>query len=198
LRSSIIISYKLKLNRESKDMIIIIFLGNPGKKYSKNRHNIGFIIGEYFSTTHGIKVNQKQNSSIIGKGQIEGKEVILAAPQTYMNNSGIAVKELLNFFKSDTKNLIVIHDDIELPFPEYKIKIGGGHKGQNGIRSIIQQTNNPDFNRLRFGIGRPCHPEVSISDFVLSDFTKEEQEKIKMLLPDINTTICNLIKSMED
>jgi PTH1 family peptidyl-tRNA hydrolase len=179
-------------------MLIVAFLGNPGKKYLKNRHNIGFIIGEYFSSNHGIKVNQKQNSSIIGKGEINGKEVILAAPQTYMNNSGIAVKELLNFYKTDSRNLIAVHDDIELPFSEFKIKFGGGHKGQNGIRSIIQQINNPDFNRLRFGVGRPFHPDIPIADFVLSDFTKEEQEKIKMLLPDIDTALSDLIKSMED
>ena len=179
-------------------MLIIAFLGNPGKKYTKNRHNIGFIIGEYFSSTHGIKVNQKQNSSIIGRGEIEGKEVILAAPQTYMNNSGTAVKELINFFKTDIKNLIAVHDDIELPFSEFQIKFGGGHKGQNGIRSIIQQTNNPDFNRFRFGVGRPHHPEIPIADFVLSDFTKDENEKIKTLLPDIDKALCDLIKSMED
>lgn len=179
-------------------MLIISFLGNPGKKYSKNRHNIGFIIGEYFSSAHGIKVNQKQNSSITGRGEIEGKEVILAAPQTYMNNSGIAVKELLNFYKTDSKNLIAVHDDIELPFSDYKIKFGGGHKGQNGIRSIMQHTGSPDFNRLRFGVGRPPYPEIPIADFVLSDFSKEEQEKIKIILPDIDKALTDLIKSMED
>lgn len=179
-------------------MLIIVFLGNPGKKYSKNRHNIGFIIGEYFSSTHGIKVNQKQNSSIIGRGNIEGKEIILAAPQTYMNNSGIAVNELLKFYKSETKNLLVIHDDIELPFPEFKLKLGGGHKGQNGIRSIIQHINNPDFHRFRFGVGRPLHPDIPVADYVLSDFTKEEQEKIKILLPDINSALCDFIKTLED
>lgn len=179
-------------------MLIITFLGNPGKKYSKNRHNIGFMIGEYFSSAHGIKVNQKQNSSITGRGEIEGKDLIIAAPQTYMNNSGLAVKELLNFYKSGISSLVVVHDDIELPFPEYKIKSGGGHKGQNGIRSIIQHLNSPDFNRFRFGVGRPDHPEIPVSDYVLSDFTKEEQEQIKMLLPDIDAALCSLIKSMED
>ena len=159
-------------------MKIITFLGNPGKKYAKNRHNIGFIIGEYFANKYNIKVKQKGFSGIYGTGKCKGEDFILLFPQTFMNLSGKSVNQALNYYKEDISNLIVVHDEIELKFADIREKTGGGHKGHNGLRSIIAETGSPDFHRVRYGVGRPENPNISVADFVLGNFTKDEMNKI--------------------
>ncbi len=155
-------------------MKIISCLGNPGKKYGKTRHNIGFIIGEMIAREYNIKINQKSFSSLYGTGKIEGVETMLLLPQTFMNNSGQAVQSAVNYHKESYSNVIVIHDEIELPYGVIKEKTGGGHKGHNGLRSIIQHSSTPDFHRIRYGVGRPEDPRFSVADYVLANFTKEE------------------------
>ncbi len=155
-------------------MKIIACLGNPGKKYCRNRHNAGFLYGEHLSRLYGIPLSPKQFSALSGTGRIAGRDVLLLLPQTFMNRSGDSVQAALAYYREEPGNLIVAHDEIELPFGEMRRKTGGGHKGQNGLRSIIEQIKSPDFHRLRIGVGRPDHPEMTVADHVLSNFSPEE------------------------
>jgi PTH1 family peptidyl-tRNA hydrolase len=164
-------------------MFIVACLGNPGKKYQKNRHNIGFMIGERLMRTYDISVSSSKFHARSGKSIIQMREILLLLPQSYMNMSGVSVRKALEYYKLAPERLAVIHDEIELPFGKIKKKFGGGHKGHNGIRSIISEIGTPDFHRIRFGIGRPDPPETTVSDHVLSDFTEDELEKINELAP---------------
>ncbi len=155
-------------------MKIIVCLGNPGRKYKKNRHNAGMITGETLAEKYGIRVKKKQHSSITGEGNIDGFKVMMYFPQTYMNNSGMAVNQAMQHYHLSHQDLVVLHDEIELPFGEVRDKFGGGHKGQNGLRSIIQETGSADFYRVRIGVGRPDNPHMTVADWVLSNFTSEQ------------------------
>jgi len=174
-------------------MHIITCLGNPGRQYRKTRHNIGFIAGEYISNEYNIPVKQKSFSSFYGNGKINGRDVMLLIPHTFMNESGNAVRKVVDYFKAEYKNLIVVHDEIELPFGECRTKFGGGHKGHNGLRSIVEHIGTPDFNRIRFGIGRPENPNISVSDYVLSNFTGEEIKRINELMPFVVDNIVSIM-----
>ena len=123
-------------------MIILAFLGNPGRKYSRTRHNIGFMVGEHFSGLSGIKINKKAFSAESGTGKINGHDTLLLFPQTFMNLSGKSVSKAMDFYDAESSDLIVVHDELELPFGEIKTKFGGGHKGHNGLRSIIAESYN--------------------------------------------------------
>lgn len=178
-------------------MIIIAFLGNPGKKYSRSRHNAGFIIGEKIAYEAGIKITKKNFMSETGTGSIYDREVLLLFPQTFMNLSGQAVKKAMDFYNTDHAGLIVIHDELELPFGDVRHKLGGGHKGHNGLRSIIAETGSADFHRIRFGIGRPDNPQMDVSDYVLSGFSSEEFEKINVHIPAIIKIIHSIIEKKQ-
>ena len=175
-------------------MKILVFLGNPGSKYSRTRHNIGFMAGEKFAELNGIKINKKNFLSETGAGKIEGVDVLLLFPQTFMNESGKAVKKAMDFYSTKHDELIVIHDEIELPFGDIRHKFGGGHKGHNGLRSIIAETGSADFHRIRFGVGRPDNPQMDVADYVLSAFTPEEFEKIDGLIPSVKKIIQSVLE----
>lgn len=124
-------------------MKIIAFLGNPDKKYLRTRHNIGFIIGDDFASRHGIGAGKKMFQSRCGTGKVNGTDVCILFPETYMNSSGDAVSPCLGYFRETPANLIVVHDEIEMPFGEFNSRFGGGHRGHNGLRSIIARTGSP-------------------------------------------------------
>ena len=176
-------------------MKILTCLGNPGKKYSSTRHNIGFIIGDYLASEMNISLKKKEFSSLCGQGKLDGADILIIQPQTYMNESGTAVQKAMTYHKLDPDDLIVIHDEIELSFGEIRTKFGGGHKGHNGLRSIIKHISSPDFYRIRFGVGRPDHPEYSVADYVLSSFNKEETSSLKDRLPHVKETIISILNS---
>jgi len=163
-------------------MKIIVGLGNPGLEYSKTRHNVGFIILDFFASKKGLEwSNEDKFNSVIAKG--EG--FILVKPTTYMNNSGDAVQKLLNFHKLDTSELLVVHDDVDLPFGVIKTSKDSQAAGHHGVLDIINKLSSKDFYRLRFGIGRPEDRKFDVSDYVLSKFTQEEFDFISKfdLLP---------------
>jgi PTH1 family peptidyl-tRNA hydrolase len=174
-------------------MHILVFLGNPGKKYQKNRHNIGFIIGNYLADRYSISCTQKKFNAFTGKGKIEASDIVMLFPQTYMNNSGESVSKALTFYQEEIKNCIVIHDEIELSFSDIRLKTGGGHKGHNGLRSIIQHCSSPDFHRIRFGVGRPENPNMDVADYVLSDFNSEEMTKMDNLIAKTESLILDIL-----
>jgi len=160
-------------------MKVIAGLGNPGKKYHRNRHNAGALVVEEICRRLSIPLKDGSFSSIGGRGAIGNEPVLALLPQTYMNNSGIAVKSALDYYRELPGSLVVIHDEVELPFGEFRHKFGGGHKGNNGIRSIMQHLGTPDFHRIRIGVGRPVHDETRVADHVLSDFNADEMTRLE-------------------
>ncbi len=176
-------------------MKLIAGLGNPGNIYAKTRHNIGSIIGIEFAGFKSIPVKKKMFSSITGTGLIDTQDVCILLPQTFMNVSGEAVSAALNYYKLKPDDLIVIHDEIELSFGNFKTKFGGGHKGHNGLRSIIQHVGSGDFHRLRFGVGRPQDPRISVADYVLANFLPEEITTISDTLPAVYDMLMTLIQN---
>jgi peptidyl-tRNA hydrolase, PTH1 family len=161
-------------------MYLIVGLGNPGNRYRATRHNIGFMVLERLAARLDVDLSQKSFNALWGKGTIDNKKVILAMPQTFMNLSGNAVRQLHAFFKTDLGNLIVIHDDLDLSFGAVRLKTGGGNAGHKGLASIEENFGSADFMRIRLGIGKPVD-KSRIEGYVLEPFAKEEQN----VLPEI-------------
>jgi PTH1 family peptidyl-tRNA hydrolase len=179
---------------------LIVGLGNPGRRYEKTRHNLGFICVNRLARDYRIKMNRSQGKARTGKGRIVGNEVLLARPQTYMNLSGESVKLLLNKTHTGINELVVIHDDLDLPVGKIRIRFGGGSGGHKGINSIFQETGSRDFFRVRIGIGRPLRfknnveiQEDDVIDYVLSNFTKDEQKIIEKSIPLASEAVVSLI-----
>ena len=154
-------------------MYLIVGLGNPGNRYRATRHNIGFMVLEKLATKLEVDLRQKSFNALWGKGKIASKNVILAMPQTYMNLSGNAVRQLHAFFKTEISNLIVIHDDLDLSFWSVRLKTGGGNAGHKGLASIEENLGSSEFMRIRLGIGKPVD-KSRIEGYVLEPFGKEE------------------------
>jgi PTH1 family peptidyl-tRNA hydrolase len=178
-------------------MKLIVGLGNPGKEYAANRHNIGFLCLNYIAKSHRINLDKKQAKARIGTGTIAGNEVVLARPQTYMNLSGISVSQLILKYKIALDDLIVVHDDLDLPLGKIRIRKGSGPAGHNGIKSIIASVGTQDFIRVRVGISRPQTEEdnklESIVDYVLGDFSEEEMKIVDETVRRVNDAVITLI-----
>jgi len=176
-------------------MKLIVGLGNPGVAYSRNRHNIGFACLRYFARNYDIRLDRKQSQARTGSGEIEGETILLARPQTFMNLSGKSVSRLVKRFKVDFDDLIVIHDDLDLPLGRIRIRQGGSSGGHKGIESVIGELGSQGFIRIRIGIGRPSEnaSEDEIIGFVLSDFTPEEERVIKKAIARVSDAIICLI-----
>lgn len=153
-------------------MHIIVSLGNPGKAYVGTRHNVGVTFLEYLADFHGIEFDFRDSLASFGTGTIDGADVTLCKTSTYMNNSGSAVSYLLRKFKKTSSNLLVIHDDMDLPIAKLRIKANGSSGGHKGIDSVIDSIGTPTFHRLRIGIGRP-EKEDEVK-YVLGLFSKKE------------------------
>jgi PTH1 family peptidyl-tRNA hydrolase len=162
---------------------LIVGLGNPGPKYLWTRHNAGFIVLDRFAHLAGIPVTRKNFSGLYGEGNWQGNRVLLLKPQTFMNLSGRSVAEALRFHKLTPADLIVIHDDLDIPFGQIKLKEGGGHGGHNGLRSLHQELGTNSYLRLRVGIGRPARGDMA--DYVLSTFDKGEMNALPHLVDGI-------------
>jgi PTH1 family peptidyl-tRNA hydrolase len=165
----------------NEDVTLIVGLGNPGREYASNRHNIGFLTADRWAATHTITFNKVQHHAIIAQGRVGGRRVIAAKPQTYMNESGRAVGALLRFYKVPVERLLVIFDDLDLPFGTIRLRAEGGAGGHNGMRSIIQHLGGNQFTRLRIGIGRPPG-RMDSAAFVLQDFSRAETAELDGLL----------------
>ena len=169
-------------------MKLIVGLGNPGTRYQFSRHNMGFLVLDRFATNFDISVNTKGFDAHWGKGKVDDMSVYLAKPQTFMNVSGSAVKKLIEYFKIDLEDLIVIHDDLDLPFKTIRIKSGGGHAGHKGLISIINHLGNTEFIRVRIGIGKPSD-KTMVEGYVLEPLTENEMT----LLPIITKTASDAV-----
>ena len=157
---------------------IIVGLGNPGDKYFYTRHNAGFLAMDYVSQKCGATVNRSKFKALVGEGTIAGKRVLLMKPQTFMNASGDAVIEAANFYKIPMENIIVLSDDVNLDVGRMRVRKGGSDGGQKGLRSIITRFGKDNFPRIRFGVGKKPHPDYDMADWVLSEFSKDEQKKL--------------------
>lgn len=166
---------------EGKPLKLIVGLGNPGKQYENTRHNIGFIVIDRLSQKLNISLTKKKFKGLYGKGNINGQEIILLKPMTYMNLSGEAVKPFMEYFRIANENLLVIYDELDLPVGKIRLRYKGSAGGHNGIKSIINHLGSEQFNRIRIGIDRP-QSGYPITDYVLGTFTKEEKEIIDKMV----------------
>ena len=162
---------------------LIVGLGNPGPKYSWTRHNAGFIVLDRFAHLTGIPVAKKNFSGLYGEGSFRGNRILLLKPQTFMNLSGRSVAEALRFHKLELSDLLIIHDDLDIPFGQIKFKEDGGHGGHNGLRSLHQVLGSGSYPRLRVGIGRPAHGDMA--DYVLTSFGRDEAAGLPQLVDGI-------------
>ncbi|MBN2898925.1 MAG: aminoacyl-tRNA hydrolase [Clostridia bacterium] len=158
-------------------MYVIIGLGNPGKKYDYTRHNIGFDVIDYLSKKHGISVDRLKHKALVGEGRINGKRVMLVKPQTFMNLSGQALMSIIDYYKSQSDQVIVIYDDIDTELGKLRIRKKGSGGSHNGMRNIIYLWKNEDFPRVRIGIGKP-KPGYDLADYVLGRFSKDEVDLV--------------------
>ena len=159
-------------------MYLIVGLGNPGMKYDATKHNMGFKVIDELVETYGIPSSGTSLKGMYGKGMIGGEKVILIKPMTYMNNSGQAVAEAMQFYKLPIDHIIVVYDDISLEPSRLRIRRKGSDGGHNGIKSIIYLTGEDTFPRIKLGVGKKPRPDYNLADWVLSRFTKEELDQL--------------------
>ena len=166
----------------TEELALVVGLGNPGPAYVGNRHNIGFLVADELADRAGggrFK-SHKANADVLS-GRLGGRPVVLAKPRSYMNLSGGPVAGLCRFFKVPASSLVVIHDELDVPFDAVRLKLGGGDNGHNGLRSITQSLGTRDYHRVRVGIGRPPG-RMDPADFVLRDFSVVERKELAFVI----------------
>ena len=160
---------------------LVAGLGNPGREYRETRHNIGFMVIDQLCKSFGVSLSRVQSKALVAVAVLDGRKVILAKPQTFMNLSGQSIVGLMRFYKVPPEQLIVAHDDIDLPVGTLRLRPGGGSAGQKGVQSTIQQLGTQNFPRLRLGVGRPPG-QMNPSAYVLRRFSNDEMEIVDLML----------------
>lgn len=163
-------------------MLLIAGLGNPGISYCNTRHSIGFKIIDWLARERNAAGWRSKCKALVSNTELEGQKIILAKPQTYMNNSGESVACLLHWHRLSDRDLVVVCDDIDLPLGRLRIRGKGGDGGHRGLKSIIDLVGSKDFIRLRVGVGRPLEPDFEIADWVLSRFSSEEEPVVEQIV----------------
>jgi PTH1 family peptidyl-tRNA hydrolase len=158
-------------------MFLVAGLGNPGEEYALSPHNLGFLTIDRLAEQSGIRVTRKDSKALIGLGEIDGREVMLAKPQTYMNLSGVSLAPLMEKHQIAVENLIVVYDELDLPWMELRIKPKGSAAGHNGMKSVIQSLKTSDIVRVRLGI-HPGHPLSSGAEFVLAPIKRSQMKEL--------------------
>lgn len=162
-------------------MKLVVGLGNPGKDYENTRHNLGFMFLDYLMDKYNFKIDNKKFNAKLGEIYINNEKIIFAKPQTYMNLSGQAVQKIKDFYKLDTKDILVVFDDLDIPFGETKYKTNGSGGTHNGMKNIVQMLNSKDFPRLKIGIGGIKHEKQDLINFVLEKFNKNQMEELNSI-----------------
>jgi len=173
-------------------MKLIVGLGNPGKKYEKTRHNVGFRAIDYLADKFSISMTKEKNKALLGEGVIAGEKVVLIQPQTFMNLSGEAIAPLANWYKVQADDIIVIYDDLALAVGKMRIRLKGSHGGHNGMRSLIGILHTDNIPRIRIGIGQPP-PQWDVADYVLGQFSQAENEEIEKIIVQAANAVENTI-----
>ncbi len=168
-------------------MKLLVGLGNPGREHLLDRHNLGFIAVESWVLLKGEEFRKKEFRSETARVKFGGEDVVVLKPQTYMNKSGEAIQEALQFFKLTLDDLIIVHDEIDIPPMTFRLKKGGGPGGHNGLKSILPLGEN--FLRIRMGVGRPVHPDMSVADYVLGKLSREELDFWQAHMRDVEDAI---------
>jgi PTH1 family peptidyl-tRNA hydrolase len=165
-------------------MKLIVGLGNPGREYERHRHNIGFMVVEALLPRARAELNQQKFAAKVGQGTLAGERVLFVEPQTFMNLSGRSVAEAARFYKVAVEDVLVIHDELDLPFGRLQLKAGGGSGGHNGLKSTVSSLGDEGFIRLRFGIGKPEGPNARerVAGYVLSNFDDGERRQLEELI----------------
>ncbi|MDI6686655.1 MAG: aminoacyl-tRNA hydrolase [Desulfobacterales bacterium] len=180
-----------------KKVFLVVGLGNPGKIYATTRHNFGFMVLDKLANSFSIPVGKKKFNALLGRGLIEGVDVILAKPMGFMNRSGPPVFKTKEYFNISCKDILVVHDDIDLSFGTLKIKQKGGSGGHKGVESLIEFLGSNDFSRIRIGIGSSIK-DIDVTDYVLSEFSYNEKKNLDQIVSKaqdaITTILCKGIK----
>lgn len=165
-------------------MKLIVGLGNPGREYERHRHNVGFMVVEALLPRARAELNQQKFAAKVGQGRLAGEQVLFVEPQTFMNLSGRSVGEAARFYKVPVEDVLVIHDELDLPFGRLQLKAGGGSGGHNGLKSTVSSLGDEGFIRLRFGIGKPEGPNARerVAGYVLSGFDDGERRQLEELI----------------
>ena len=177
-------------------MLLLVGLGNPGSDFTNTRHNIGFKIIDAINTHFKLSKQKPKFKGLLTTGNISDKKVYAIKPLTFMNNSGICIRELIEYFKIDSENVIVFHDDLDVEFAKIKAKFGGSSAGHNGIESIDKFIGK-DYSRIRIGIGKP-EKKIEVSDFVLTNFTEDEKIELEKIIQNIIDSLPILIDKKLD
>jgi peptidyl-tRNA hydrolase, PTH1 family len=168
----------------SEGPFLVVGLGNPGPGYAGNRHNVGAMVLDELASRAGVRLSPGKGArsrAVSGEGRLAGRRVVLARPLTYMNESGGPVRGLLDYHHLPAEDLVVIHDELDIPFSAVRLKLGGGEGGHNGLRSISRSLGTKDYLRVRVGIGRPPGRQDP-ADFVLKDFSSTERKELELLI----------------
>jgi len=180
---------------------VILGIGNPGNRYQLNRHNVGFMFLDYFASSYSVTFNSSKFDYYFSEGEIDGNRFSLIRPTTYVNNSGIAAQQAIQNYKIEIADFLVVYDDINLAFPDLRLRASGGDGGHNGINSVIYHLASEDFPRLRVGIGNNFD-KGKMAEYVLSDFTQNEFIYLEKSLKDVSILvkefICGGLKNLFD
>jgi PTH1 family peptidyl-tRNA hydrolase len=168
---------RLRPRRGAAADLLVVGLGNPGSEYRGSRHNVGADVIELLAQRHGARLRKRKERALVDEATIEGRRVALAVPLTYVNNSGLAVRALARRFGVQPEQIVVVHDELDLPVAQLKLKAGGGLAGHNGLRSIVAHLHSQDFLRVRIGVGKPVSKEQG-ADHVLNRFGKRERAEV--------------------
>lgn len=189
---------KLKAKNKESIMFVIAGLGNPDRKYEKTRHNIGFDVIDALANKYNIQVKDKKHKALVGTGVIEGVKVMLVKPQTYMNNSGQSIADVMNFYKLDMEaDFLVVFDDISLAPGNIRVRKKGSAGGHNGIKSIIACTGTQNFMRVKVGVGEK--PQGwDLADYVLGRFSEEDRCKVESAITDAMGAVSLIVRQEVD
>ena len=188
---------RLRPRRGTPADLLVVGLGNPGDEYRGSRHNLGAEVVELLAKRHGGRVRKRKERALVDEVTIDGRRVALAIPLTYVNDSGHAVGALVRRFGVDPEQLVVVHDELDLPVAELKVKSGGGLAGHNGLRSIVAHLHTQDFQRVRIGVGKPVSKERG-ADHVLNRFSKRERTEVDVTVEQAADAVETIVRDGVD
>ncbi len=188
---------RLRPRRGTPADLLVVGLGNPGDEYRGSRHNLGAEVVELLATRHGGRLRKRKERALVDEVTIDGHRVALAIPLTYVNDSGNAVGALVRRFGVDPEQLVVVHDELDLPVAELKVKSGGGLAGHNGLRSIVEHLHTQDFQRVRIGVDKPVSKERG-ADHVLNRFGKRERAEVDVTVEQAADAVETIVRDGVD